>query len=220
MKEEAEYYPVMLKIKDKTCVLIGGGKVAARKLEGLLHCNARVRIISPQIDCAIEKLIDNNNCIEWVNRNYTSGDLDGGDFVICATNRRDVNEQVYTDARKVGIPLNAADRPELSDFIIPAVVRRGSMQICISTGGKSPGLSKKVKEHLEEQFDNSYSELVEIMEAVRKWVLSNVKDEVVKQRMLKTVVDTYPDILRCLRSGTVKELAIDDIINRFKQGNY
>ncbi|MCW5204651.1 bifunctional precorrin-2 dehydrogenase/sirohydrochlorin ferrochelatase, partial [Desulfobulbus sp. N2] len=135
-------YPVSLNIEGKLCAVVGGGNVAERKVLSLLNAHASVRIISPQLTELLSDLTANGS-VEWQSRGYQRGDLDGALLVFAATDNRDVQDAVVRDAQKAEVLVNVADAPDLCDFQVPAVVRRESLNIAISTNGTSPALAAK-----------------------------------------------------------------------------
>ena len=160
------YYPVYLDLRERPCVVIGGGAVAARKVEGLLECGARVTVVAPILGPALKELLRAGR-IEARLRPYADGDLAGAMLAIAATDEPSVNAQVAAEARARGVLLNAADDPERCDFILPAVVRRGDLQIAISTGGRSPALARRVREDLERLLPAEYAELLPLLADLR-----------------------------------------------------
>jgi precorrin-2 dehydrogenase/sirohydrochlorin ferrochelatase len=161
------YYPVFLEMNQRRCVVIGGGWVAERKVEGLLAAGADVTVISPAIT---ERLRDwlAKGAIRHVEREYEAGDLPGSDLVFAATDHSAINAAVCGDARSLGIWINAADDPEHCDFILPAVLRRGELAVAVSTGGASPAVTRAVREELENYFTAAYAQLVQIASEVRR----------------------------------------------------
>src|SRR4051794_1951996 len=190
------YYPVCLDLRDRPCVVIGGGSVAARKVTGLLDCGARVTIVAPALAPALETLAQQGQ-IKIHRRPYAEGDLAGAALAIAATDARDVNARVAAEARARGVWLNAADDSEHCDFILPAVIRRGDLQIAISTGGRSPALARRVREDLEQRLPAGYADLLPLLADLRAELrLEGV--EVPPERW-QDAVDDY--VLARLRAG-------------------
>ncbi|MCX6596033.1 MAG: bifunctional precorrin-2 dehydrogenase/sirohydrochlorin ferrochelatase [Acidobacteria bacterium] len=135
------HYPVFLNLRGRRVVVVGGGPVAVRKAKGLLEAGALVTVIAPEVLTGLP--------IQQKVRKYRPGDLKGAVLAFTATNDRAVNAQVTAEANKRRIPVNVADAPDEGDFIVPARVRRGRIQIAISTGGESPRLAKQLREKLE-----------------------------------------------------------------------
>ena len=144
----APYYPLFLDLVDKLCVVVGGGAIAERKARGLLKSGARVKLVSPEVTPAVRKLARQGR-IEVVPRAYQAGDLDGAALAIAATNREEVNRRVREESKRLSIPLNVVDSPDLGDFIVPSVVRKGPIVVAVSTSGLLPALARRLKEKIE-----------------------------------------------------------------------
>ncbi|MDI6814502.1 MAG: bifunctional precorrin-2 dehydrogenase/sirohydrochlorin ferrochelatase [Dehalococcoidales bacterium] len=160
------YYPIFLDIYGKKCVVIGGGKVALRKVKLLLEHGSNVEVVSPTLCPELSQLAENGS-ISVVNKNYEPGVLAGAFIAIAATTEADTNEKVAEEARRRGILVNVVDNPQQSDFIVPSSLRRGDITIAISTMGKSPALAKKIRTRLEQNFGEEYTSLVILINEVR-----------------------------------------------------
>lgn len=145
-------YPLFLNLTDQSVVVIGGGKVAARKIRSLLIAGAGVTVISPQADRLPEG-------VRWLKRRYRRGDLAGARLVIAATNDQNVNRQVCAEAKRRKLLVNCVAPPDAGNFIVPAVARRGGLTIAISTDGVSPALAKRLRRDLERVLYKDYPEL-------------------------------------------------------------
>jgi siroheme synthase-like protein len=161
------YYPVFLQLTDRPCCVVGGGLVAARKVEALLAAGARLTVVSPTLTPALRALADAGQ-IRHVAREYRDGDLAGQQLAFAATDDGAVNGVVAREARERGIWLNAADDPAHSSFILPSVLRRGALQVAVATGGTSPALSRAIREELEDYFTEDYAALAELAAEVRQ----------------------------------------------------
>ena len=157
-----KYYPMFVDLSKHKCLLIGGGKVALRKLKQILACGGRVTVISPEFVSGFEKYSGNPD-IKLIKREYIEGDLDGFSIAIASTDREEVNNLIRSDANKSNTLVNVVDKPELCDFIVPSLVERGSLKIAVSTEGKSPALAGKIREKLESDFPEEYETYVEIL---------------------------------------------------------
>ena len=166
------YYPVFLNLKDKICVVIGGGKVAERKIKSLLDCEAHIKLISPEITEDLKKLWQEKK-IEWEQRKYKEGDLKGAFLVIAATSDKEVQKKIFKEAEERRIFCNVVDVPELCTFIVPSVIRRGELCIAISTSGASPALSRRIREKLEKEFSPSWEHHLKLIRHIRQEVLSS-----------------------------------------------
>ena len=165
------YYPVNLDIRNRKCLVVGGGEVGTRKVITLLECGAFVTVVSINTSEKLLKLAE-SGIIELKRRPYAEADLDSIFLVICATDNEDLNLQVSRDAGKYNMLCNIADRPEACNFILPALVKRGDLVIAVSTSGKSPAFAKKIRKDLEKQYGNEYADFLKLMGAIRKKLLS------------------------------------------------
>lgn len=171
------YYPICLDLKDKKCVVVGGGEVALRKVKSLLEAEAKVVIISPEIIFGIRELIDKNK-ITYLKQEYKSDDIAEDTFlIIAASNNKQLNAQIANEAKKLNLLVNVVDAPDLCNFIIPAILRRGDLIISISTSGKSPALAKKIKEDLQSIYGVEYEALVDLLGDLRQKVQAKYKNE-------------------------------------------
>jgi precorrin-2 dehydrogenase / sirohydrochlorin ferrochelatase len=144
-------------------VVVGGGAVAARKAHKLLEVGAEVVVVSPEV---LPELVDVS--VEVHERPYEYGDLEGADLVFAATDSREVNAAVAREAKARGVRSNVADRPSEGDFAVPSTLRRGGLQVAVSTGGASPTLARRIRNELEEVFGPEWAGVVEELEAVRR----------------------------------------------------
>ena len=144
-------------------MVVGGGAVAARKARTLHEAGAEVVVVSPEVHPALRDM-----GVEVHERPYEPGDLEGAELAFAATNRRDVNAAVAREARTRGVRINVADRPAEGDFAVPSTLRRGGLQVAVSTGGASPTLARRIRNELEEVFGPEWSGVVEDLEAVRR----------------------------------------------------
>jgi len=163
----SRYYPVALDLRNRPCLVLGGGSVAEAKVEGLLDAGARVTVVSPTLSERLASWAIAGR-ITHRQREYDSSDLDGQQLVFSATDSRDVTQTVAADARLRGLWMNAADDPGYCDFLLPSVLQRGRLQVAVSTGGASPALAARVRRDLEAYFTPEYKDLVELAAEVRR----------------------------------------------------
>jgi precorrin-2 dehydrogenase/sirohydrochlorin ferrochelatase len=161
--ENAVLYPIFLDLSGQRCVVVGGGEVANRKARKLLQTRAEVVVISPEVKPELESV-----ATEILRRSYEVGDLEGAYLVFAATNAREINAAVAEEARDRGIPVNVADRPSEGDFALPSTLRRGRLQIAVSTGGASPTLARRIRGELEDIFRPEWAGIVEELHAARR----------------------------------------------------
>ena len=160
--ENAVLYPIFMDVSGSRCVVVGGGGVASRKVRGLLESGARVVVVSPEVSPEIEAM---NVTVE--RRPYAPGDLAGASLAFAATDQREVNAAVAGEAKESGIPVNVADRPAEGDFALPSVLRRGGLQVAVSTGGASPTLARRIRDAMEPSFAAEWAGIVERFRAAR-----------------------------------------------------
>lgn len=164
------YYPVNLDIRGRRCLVVGGGGVGSRKVTGLLSCGACVTLVSPVISESVRQQVEAGS-VEWRDRDYQTADLDGMFLVIGATDKPDLNRRIHSDALARNMLCNIADRPEVCNFILPAVIRRGDLVIAVSTSGQSPAFARKLRKDLETRFGPEYADFLNLMGTIRKRLL-------------------------------------------------
>jgi precorrin-2 dehydrogenase / sirohydrochlorin ferrochelatase len=194
-------YPVMMNLEDKRVIVVGGGRVATRKVMGLLESGASVTVVSPKLEPELEGLAGERR-IEWIPEPFEESVLDRypqTTLVFGTTDRRDVNIRIYQSASDRKIPCNIADVPDLCTFIVPAVITQGDLMIAVSTGGASPALARRIRENLEQQYGPEYGEMTRLLGELRKMVLrgGNSSDE--NKKLFLEIVDS--GILNALKEG-------------------
>lgn len=182
-----KYYPVGLNIQDRNCLVVGGGKVGARKAGTLARCGARVKVVSPCFDGTLWSNLEGK--VELVPREYQDQDLRGMFLVIGATDNRQLNRTIGEQAKQANILFNGADLPELSDFILPAIVERGDLTIAVSTSGNSPAFAKKIKHELEDSFGSEYEQFLLLMGRIRKILLAREHNPERNRKIFKRLID-------------------------------
>lgn len=160
------YYPIALDMTARPVLVIGGGAVAERKVEGLLAVGARVTLLSPALTPRLAGWVEEGR-VTHVARGYRPDDLAGQQLVFVATDDRAVNAAVAREGRARAVLVNAADDPDHCDFILPSVLRRGDLIVAVTTGGASPALAGVIREELEPHFSESYAALLEVVAEVR-----------------------------------------------------
>ena len=153
---DAVSYPIFLDLCGRRCVVVGGGEVANRKARKLLQARAEVVVVSPEVKPEIESM-----AVEVRRRPYEEGDLEGAYLAFAATDSREVNSAVAREARRKGVFVNVADKPSEGNFALPSTLRRGGLQVAVSTGGASPTLARSIRGELEKQFGPEWAGLVE-----------------------------------------------------------
>jgi siroheme synthase-like protein len=160
-------YPANLIVDGRSCLVVGGGAVAARKVAGLLACGARVTVVAPDVGEEIERWAAAGE-ITLERRPYRPGEVEGYRLAVAATSLPEVNRSVYEDGERHNVWVNAADDPRSCSYTLPSVVRRGPIAVSISTGGHSPALATWLKAHVEQEMGDEYRVLVELLSAERE----------------------------------------------------
>ena len=211
-----QYYPVSLDIKNRKCLVVGGGGVGTRKVATLLDCGAKVTVVSPDVSGQLLALA-NNGSIVLEKRSYRKTDLDGMFLVIGTTDDEKLNRQISIDAEKLNMLCNIADRPNVCNFILPSIVNRGDLTISISTSGKSPALAKKLRIELEEQFGNEYAELLRLMGAIRKTLLSQKHEPEAHKHLFEQLISRgLLDMIRGNRKDEIDSLLCEVLGEEFQ----
>jgi len=192
-------YPVMMNLEGKRVLVVGGGKVALRKVARLLESDALVTVVSSVVEPELESMARENR-IEWVPAAFDESVLDRYPDVLLlfgATNSREVSLRIHEAAVKRRIPCNIADVPDLCTFIVPAVITQGDLMIAVSTGGSSPALARRIREDLEKRFGPEYGAMTKLLAKLRKQILEtgNTSDE--NRKLFTEIVDS--EILSALR---------------------
>ena len=165
-KASQEFFPMFLRIRGKRCVVVGGGRVALRKVRVLLEHGASIELISPDPCPELDGLAESGE-VKMRRRSYQEGDLQGAFLAIAASDNSALNQQVIKEAQGRAVLVNAVDDAENSDFIVPSSVHRGDMTIAVSTAGRSPALARKIRTRLEKEFGAEYASLVRLVAEVR-----------------------------------------------------
>ena len=189
------YYPIFIKLDGKTALVVGGGKVAQRKIETLLEYGASIHIISTEFTDKLKQLIEAGE-IRRMGEKFENKHLDEAFLVIAATDDEKLNHEISETAQKRGILINAVDQPDDCSFIVPSIVKRGDLMIAISTSGKSPALARKLRKKLDRQFGSEYEAFLILMGCLRKEVLKIGMSQEENSRIFKKIVDS--DVLEAL----------------------
>lgn len=197
------YYPINLDVKDRPCLVVGGGGVGERKVRTLLDCGARITVVTPQATEYLEGLVSKGE-IELETRGYQRDDLEGKFLVIGATDNEALNQTISKDAGERGMLCNIADRPEVCNFVLPAIVRQGDLLIAISTSNKSPAVARRTRKILEKEFGPEYAVLINLMGAIRQKLLAQSKSPEAHKLMFERLLDE--GLLEMIR-----EERIDDV---------
>jgi precorrin-2 dehydrogenase/sirohydrochlorin ferrochelatase len=179
-------FPMFMKLEGKRCLVVGAGNVGEPKIGGLMDTGARVHVIALQASETVQGWAQAGK-ITLQLRAFAAEDLDGTFLAVVATASRVLNSSIYREAQRRGVLCNVVDDPEYCDFYYPAVVRRGDLQIAISTNGHSPSLSQKLRQQLERQFGLGYAQWVAELGETRKLVLASDLDPERKRELLHSL---------------------------------
>ena len=203
------YYPIFVNLKDQPCTIIGGGKIAEGKVEGLLDAGATITVISPALTPALQNLADEKQ-FTYIERIYQNGDLDGAFMVICATDQNDINHRVWLDASENHQLVNVVDDTPRCNFIAPAILRKGDLSIAISTGGKAPAMAVRLKEFLDKDIGPEYARFLELAGQLRSPLAKHIPDFETRKALWYQILDA--GVLDLLSQGNESE-AMDLISN-------
>jgi len=201
-----KYYPIFLRVAQRSCLIVGGGKVAQQKALSLLGAGAAVTVISPELTAELQALAANGR-ITHLARPYAPRDVCGYVLAYAATGDPVVDRHIVRDAEDAGVLVNVVDQPDLCDFIAPAVMRRGDLLIATSTSGASPTLAKRIRQDLEAQFGEEYAEVLLVLRRVRQRLKAAGCAAVERQRIFAALVESpLPELLRQRKHADVDQL--------------
>lgn len=192
-------YPAILLLEGRLAVVIGGGRVAERKVRTLLDAGAKVRVVAADPTREVRGRAERGE-IELIERRYEEGDLAGSAVVVAATDDEAANRGVFAEATARGIPVNVVDNTSLCTFIAPSIVRRGDLVVAISTGGAAPALAVRIRERLEREFGEEYARFLELMSELREEV-SVPGDQDDRAKAWYRVIDS--EVMDLVRAGEV-----------------
>ncbi len=191
----SDYYPVSLQLQDRLCIVVGGGKIAEGKVDGLLAAHALVTVISPDLTPSLSTCAAAGK-ITWQPRLYRPGDLQGAFLVICATDRREINAQVWQEASANSQLVNVVDDTPYCNFIAPSILRQGDLTIAISTAGNAPVLAVRLKERLQRELGPQYAHFLALAGKLRQPLAQHVPDFETRKALWYRLVDS--DVLDLL----------------------
>jgi precorrin-2 dehydrogenase / sirohydrochlorin ferrochelatase len=204
-----DLFPIVVRLESRRCIVVGAGEIAAAKTDTLLGCGAQVTVIAPHATESIQALARKEK-LQWTQREFVPADLEGAFLVVAATDSPAVNEEVFRAGTERGVLCNVVDDPEHCDFFYPAVVRRGALQIAISTGGHSPALAHRLRVELEQQFGPEYEAWVEEVGRKRREIMACDLPDVRRRESLEQIAsrESYEDFVR--RRGQGRKVAADE----------
>lgn len=181
-------YPIFLKLNGRRVIIIGGGVVAARKVQALAESDASLTVVAEHINDDLIELCQSTQT-KVIKSSYSKNYLSGALLAIAATDDNELNKQIYKDCQELGILCNVVDVPQLCDFFVPAVVKCGDLQIAVSTNGNCPAYARHIREKLETLFTNKHGEFLIELEKVRKQIISQVSPSKRKGLLTELVDD-------------------------------
>ena len=184
-------FPIFLKLKSRECLVVGAGAVAESKIESLIVAESKILVVAPEAGSKVN-VWARSGVIRWEPRKFQRSDLENMFLVIAATSSRDVNRQVFEEAQSRNILCNAVDDPEYCDFYYPAVVRRGDLQIAISTAGHSPALAQRLRRQFENDFGSEYGDWLQHLGSIRKNLFAREIDPLERRRILHEIAAGSP----------------------------
>lgn len=186
-------FPAFIKLAGRPCLIVGAGTVAESKVVPLLDSGAQVTVIAPNATEEIQRLAASRR-IRWIPRKFTPADLDRAFLVVAATSDASVNRAVFHEARERGLLCNSVDDPPNCDFYFPAVVRRGPLQVAVSTSGESPALAQRIRREIEESLVSSLGDWVEEIGERRREILAEVPPSDDRKRLLHRLAHSEPRV--------------------------
>lgn len=181
-----DLFPMFMKLTGRPCLVVGAGRVGEPKIAGLIDSGASIRVIAIAATEQVREWARAGK-IDLEMRAFFKNDLDGKFLAVVATNSATLNQLIYREAQQRGVLCNVVDVPELCDFYYPAVVRRGDLQIAVSTAGQSPSLAQKIRQQLERQFGEGYAAWVKQLGETRRLILASDLDKETKLELLHSL---------------------------------
>jgi len=179
-------FPMFMKLAAKQCLVVGAGKVGEPKIGALIDTGASVHVVAIAASGQVRDWADAGK-IELELRTFSENDLHGKFLAVAATASESLNKLIYREAQRRGVLCNVVDVPEYCDFFYAAVVRRGDLQIAVSTAGQSPSLAQKIRQQLERQFGEGYAAWVEQLGETRRLILASDLDQETKWELLHSL---------------------------------
>ena len=200
-------YPIVLNLKGRSCLVVGGGAVATRKVKSLVEAEATVTVVATDISPELEEMAT-IACLEILRQEYQPAILSGRFLVIAATSDDRLNACLARDARQAGVLVNVVDQPDLCDFFVPAIVTRGALTLAVSTSGECPSLASALRRRLESEFGSEYARVTYILGDVRRMLKKHEPDGARRRQLL--ILAAGLDLAGRLRAG--QELSAADIV--------
>jgi len=221
--EPKSYYPINVDISGKKCVVIGGGPVGERKVFSLLECGALVTLVALTLTRALEELVSAAR-IKLERRSFLDSDIQGAFIVYCATNDGELNEKVFRLAQGRSMLVNVADNPQICNFIVPAIVRRGPLVASVSTSAAAPALAKKLKKILEGAFNENYAPALLFLQRKREIIKNKIIDiknrasffsELADSGIMPAILNAGSNVSDIAKALDAAESRFDDLMKKY-----
>jgi siroheme synthase-like protein len=209
-------YMACLNLSGRGVLVVGGGRIAREKVDGLLQCEAAVHVVAPEASPEVKSLVD-DGVISWDARPFEPGDLEGKFLVVAATSDTEVNRDVHRAAEQRAMLVNVVDVPELCNFVLPAVHRTGPLAVAVSTAGASPALAKRIRTEIADNMGTEYARLAELLDEARGWAKKALPTYDDRKNFFEAIVNGEPDPIELLRRGD--EGAVTQLIEDAKQAH-
>ena len=207
-------YPIFLELGGRRAVVIGGGAVAVRKAQALLAAGARLVVVAERIDNMLTALCRDKKA-ELIKSKYSKDYLAEALLAIAATNNHQLNRRIYKDCQELEVLCNVVDEPELCDFFVPAVVKRGGLQIAVGTEGHCPAYAGHIRKKLEEIFTEEHGQFLAELQTLRKRIIKNVAEPADRKALLGELADDKSFEYFMENGPTQWRIFANELINRF-----
>ena len=209
-------YMACLNLEGREVLVVGAGRIAQEKIEGLLDCGASVNVVAPKAIPAVEELATKGS-VSWLERSFEPADLEGRFLVVAATSDESVNRAVHVAAEARAMLVNVVDVPELCNLILPAVHRTGPLALAVSTAGASPALAKRIRNEVAAVVGAEYARLAQLLDETRSWAKSTLPTYDDRKEFFEEIVNGEPDPIDLLRRGD--EDGVRSLIEHAKQAH-
>jgi len=212
----AAYYPVILNIEGRLCIVVGGGDVALRKVRALAEKGALVRIIAPDAVVPLKEVVESGR-VEWEQRPYEQGDLEGAFLAVAATDDPETNQEVRHEAYGRRVPVNIVDDPELSDFQVPSFFEDGPLLVAVSTKGSSPAVARTLRRAIQQWLGPGFAKSLETVNAFRQRLKAEIDNGKARVRFWEEGIDA--EVIELMREGDCHKVqkALEEKLAEFKK---
>lgn len=195
-------FPITVNLRGYSCLVVGGGKVALRKVKNLLQCGTIIDVVSPEF-CEEIAHLGREGLVSLIPRNFEDQDIKGRMLVFAATSDEAVNQRIYELCRESNILVNTVDDPDKCNFLVPATMRRGALTIAINTEGKSPLLARRIRKEMEDRYGAEYADYLELLGEARAVVKDTIDQESTRKLVFEKILEL--PVLSLLQQGEKEE---------------